>query len=616
MSGGSKKIPKAPDVGRNVNQANDQFDTATSQAGQLWNTAQGYNQSAQDFNTRIVGQTTPAMDAINSNATQNLQSYGQNFIPLQQQQVADAQRMSSPAYQAQQRASAMADAGAANAAARKNSQRALTSAGVDPYSVQGAALDRQAGVVGAATQAAAGQRAQEAAQIQGQQAVANANNLGMQVGQAGVASGATGAQIGQSLVAGTNATNAGAVNNSLAPATYMGVAQNANNSAANILSQNYQDQLARTQAQAGGSQDMMGNIGALGGAAMQMWGGKGGGTSALAEGGPVPHEGALPESPIPGSTDTQPAFLTPGEWVIPKDVVEWKGHEFFHKMIDKERVNMNERKTVPMQVLAHKTDNSSTARMNGGVIPDGYSKGGAVKDSSSGFGAASEAFSSSDHRSPGTRFGLKFDPLAYIFGDKYREFINMTGDKANEYLSKIAKPVNEWDKKNNPIHKYITDNTAIGKKVDTFAEQKPGSAIGLIAGGYAAGSGIAGAGGGSAAGSGGGALEAGGTGWGGAGTANSGLGAFGGGSGGGMASVGGGNAGVLASSGGVGGGAGIGSSTEAGAADAAGWQDWAKMGMKAMNQNQKQPAAPVQRTGAIPLNQVPGGFQAPMQVAA
>ena len=41
MSGGSSKIPKAPDVSRNVANANDQYSQATSQAGQLWNTAQG-----------------------------------------------------------------------------------------------------------------------------------------------------------------------------------------------------------------------------------------------------------------------------------------------------------------------------------------------------------------------------------------------------------------------------------------------------------------------------------------------------------------------------------------------------------------------------------------------
>lgn len=611
MSGGSKKIPKAPDVGRNVNQANEQFDTATSQAGQLWNTAQGYNQSAQDFNNRIVGQTTPTMDAINSNATQNLQSYGQNFIPLQQQQVQDAQRMASPDYQATQRAHAMADVGAANAAARRNSQRALTSAGVDPSSVQGAALDRQANVVGAAAAAAAGQHAQETAQMQGQQAVAAANQLGLGVGQAGVQSGATGAQIGQSLLQGTNATNAGSVNNSLAPATYMGVAQNANNSAANILSQNYQDQLARTQAQAGGSQDMMGNIGAGVGAIAQMWGGKGGGTSALAEGGPVPSEGALPESPIPGSTDTKPAFLTPGEWVIPKDVVEWKGHEFFHKMIDKERLNMNERKTVPMQVLAHKTDNSSTGRMEGGVIPDGYSKGGPVpaSDHSS---SLSHAMSGGNHESIGTRFGLKFDPLAYIFGKKYKDFINKTGDTANEFLSeKVMKPVNKFDRKINPIHRAI-DRTSIGGKVHEWTDNKPGSTLGLVAGGYAAGSALAGGGGAAAGGGGGGAAAGGGLGAGGGG-----LGVFANGGAGGLAGVGGGNAGALGASGGISGGAGIGSSTEAGAAGAAGWQDWAKMASQAMNkQGQQQQAPQIQRSGAIPLNAVPGGFQAPQQVAA
>lgn len=78
--------------------------------------------------------------------------------------------------------------------------------------------------------------------------------------------------------------------------------------------------------------------------------------------------------------------------------------------------------------------------------------------------------------SPGTRFGLMFDPLAYILGDKYRNLINKSGDESNRSLS----------------HLLNTD------KKGGWVANKPASTIGLIVGGSYAGSGMfGGAGGGS-----------------------------------------------------------------------------------------------------------------------
>jgi hypothetical protein len=60
-----------------------------------------------------------------------------------------------------------------------------------------------------------------------------------------------------------------------------------------------------------------------------------------------------------------------------------------------------------------------------------------------------DSTSSKNHKSFGTRFGLKFDPMAYFLdlfgsaGDKYRDFINSTGDKFNEWGSDIIKPINK-----------------------------------------------------------------------------------------------------------------------------------------------------------------------------
>jgi hypothetical protein len=117
--------------------------------------------------------------------------------------------------------------------------------------------------------------------------------------------------------------------------------------------------------------------------------------------------------------------------------------------------------------------------------------------------------------SPGTRFGLMFDPVRYSlkpFGldDKYADFINKTGDQSNLTLSKAIG----------------TDDRG------GWAANKPVSTIGLATAGYFTGGGLMGSGGGGGAGGAGGGSQP----WGGF---------FGNGGQGGMAGVGQGNAGQL-----------------------------------------------------------------------
>ncbi len=61
----------------------------------------------------------------------------------------------------------------------------------------------------------------------------------------------------------------------------------------------------------------------------------------FAQGGAIPDEGGqvpMGASPSQGmQTDDVPARLNAGEFVVPKDVAAWKGHEFFQKLIDQSR---------------------------------------------------------------------------------------------------------------------------------------------------------------------------------------------------------------------------------------------------------------------------------------
>jgi hypothetical protein len=117
--------------------------------------------------------------------------------------------------------------------------------------------------------------------------------------------------------------------------------------------------------------------------------------------------------------------------------------------------------------------------------------------------------------SPGTRFGLMFDPVRYSlkpFGldDNYADLINKSGDESNRTLS----------------HLFGSDDRG------GWSANKPASTIGLLAASYFTGAGLMGGGGGGGAGGAGGGAQP----WGGF---------FGNGGQGGMAGVGQGNAGQL-----------------------------------------------------------------------
>lgn len=231
------------------------------------------------------------------------------------------------------------------------------------------------------------------------------------------------------------------------------------------------------------------------------------------------------------------------------------------------------------------------------------------------FDAFNNSLSQDNHSSPFGEAGLLGDPLHYIVGDKYDNFMRKTWEMPNQYAGQYLTKFDKFDRKINPIHRAI-DRTAIGGKIADYAHNKPGdSALAVLGSIFGGGALLGGMGGGGAAGGGGGLIGGGsasggaagggaeaGMGFGGAGTANGGMGIFANGSAQGMGAVGGGNAGSLAASNGILGGAGMGS---AGSAAGAGQvslssspQDYMKLA-QGMGGQQQQPqsaaaAPPVQ----------------------
>jgi hypothetical protein len=303
-----------------------------------------------------------------------MSTYGSTFAPLQKQQADMAQAYGSNENVQRLQGAAEANVNNADQAARQNSAAALAAEGVDPASVHGAALDRQAGVQGAAQVAGAGTQSAINTQLTSNALVNQANQQGLQVGAQGTQGAATAAGVAQSGQNSVNQTDATGVNNLTAANGYLNTATNANKSAADITNSQFSDQMQTYNANQAASAGTGQLIGDVAGAAMMFMEG----------GGPVPHsglpvraghiaprsaipvnfeqmdngggvttKGALPVGTIPGSTDRKPAMLTPGEFVIPKDVVDHLGTEKLHKLVDKTREDANKRRAIPVPHAPH-----------------------------------------------------------------------------------------------------------------------------------------------------------------------------------------------------------------------------------------------------------------------
>lgn len=390
MSGGAA-IPKAPDLSGNVDSANATAKQATSDATQTMNTASAYNQNAQ---TNLAGVTNTANSMagqIGSTATQNLNTYGSQFTGLQAQEAQQAAAYGGQANVQKLQGMAVANSNAADQAARSNSAAALASEGVDPASIHGAALDRQNSVTGAANVAGASTQSALNTQNTAFGMENTANQLGLQIANAGTTGAATAANTAESGQGTINNTNSSGVNNLTAANSYLNSSTNANNGAVSANQAGFSDAMQVQAAQQAQQNSTMSAIGSVAGAAMMFMEGGGvvGGANLargarspmphsglpvvaghvrprqaipmpfepMYAGGPVTTRGALPVGSIPGTTDRKPAMLTPGEFVIPHDVVQHLGTEKLHKLIDSTRENANKRRAIPVQHAPHMSMN-------------------------------------------------------------------------------------------------------------------------------------------------------------------------------------------------------------------------------------------------------------------
>lgn len=264
------------------------------------------------------------------NAVKDRARYEGIFQPLETQLARDAETYASPEKKELERGRSMASVAQTFDGARAAAQQQLESYGVDPTSTRSAALDLASRTQQAAAQAAAANQSDLQVDAQGRAMRSEAINVGRgypaqvatqtaQTLQAGA--GASGAQL-----AGTQ-SGSGTMGN---PTQWMGQSNASLGVWGNALTSGYNSQMQQYNA----NQQSSSGFGSLLGATAAL----------LFEGG-----GAVPEdmSPSGGAAvddvpavighTGQPARLNAGEYVIPRDVVNWMGEKTIEDMIAKAR---------------------------------------------------------------------------------------------------------------------------------------------------------------------------------------------------------------------------------------------------------------------------------------
>jgi hypothetical protein len=301
------------------------------------------------------------------------QLYEQTYQPLEQQYAAQAQQWASPAQQAINAGAAQTNVAEASESQRSAAQEQLEGFGINPGSTRFAGLDIGSRTMQAAAEAGAGTSAVQQTKLQGLGLEAGVVNTGRGLPNtvAGLASTGTGAgsagggytagAYGGAGVAGSGAT--GALSSNLAggsaamtaPTSWFNTGASNMNTYTNAVNGYNQSQLGY--AQVGAAQSM--GFGSLAGGIMGSFLQAGGpaippprnsGNVTATPGVTAQSPSAIPPGGTPGGaipmhaspsqgqqSDDVPSRLTVGEFVIPKDVVEWEGQKRFYGAIDKAR---------------------------------------------------------------------------------------------------------------------------------------------------------------------------------------------------------------------------------------------------------------------------------------
>ena len=312
----------------------------------------------QDVLAEFLGTTRQAQQQL----ADEFARYQQTFRPLEEAAVREAQEYASPARMEREIGAAIADTGAAFEAQRQNALRRLESYGVDPSTTRSAALDASIRAAQAAAQAAAGMGARQRVEDTARQLRTQAIDIGRGAVEMGTQGATTAAELARLGLGGSLATSE--LNASL-PQTaipFQELALQGYGQSANIRLGQSSQAIAAGQARAnawGNFLDTALSFVPVPDRARRQADGQAdggmvrrraigyadGGLPArrIAVGGMYQDGGGAVVDPTgrsdgSGIDDRVNINVSEGEYIIPADVVRYKGVEFFDKLVEKYHV--------------------------------------------------------------------------------------------------------------------------------------------------------------------------------------------------------------------------------------------------------------------------------------
>lgn len=337
--GGGKGAPSPPDYGP-IAAASEKASERAFQLGeeQLQWAKDQYAQDRQ-ITDKVVDSFLTTQNLNNEAAANDRARYEQEYQPLEDQLIEDAKSYATPERKDLEMGRAQAQVAQQFDAARNNAQRQLEDFGINPGATRYAALDIGLNAQRAAAEAGAGNQAAQMVDATGRALRSEAINVGR--GYPGQIAGTynTALQAGSGAVNSQLAQTASGANTMGTAPQYMGLGNQALNIWGNTLNNQFNNQMAAYKASQSSSSGLGSALGLIG-SFIPM----------LADGGEVPPRNAVSALPVEGGqvpasaspsggqvVDDVPARLSPGEFVLPKDVVQTLGTAQIHKIIMKAR---------------------------------------------------------------------------------------------------------------------------------------------------------------------------------------------------------------------------------------------------------------------------------------
>ena len=350
--GGKNDAPPPPDY-TPVAQASEKAAEYSYELGReqlAW--AKSQYASDQQVIGRVVDAALKRQDINDENAASDRERYEGLYQPLEKQAVDEAQSYASPERERYEMGKAGATVAQQFDAQRKAAAQSLEAFGVDPSSTRFAALDAGSHIQQAAAQAGAENQARGQTETMGRAMRSEAINVGR--GYPGQIAGTYGTAM-QSGGQAANAALAGTASGAATMGTttqYQGLGNQAVGTWGNTLNMGYSNQVQQYQA----NQQSSSGLGSLLGAGLGLVG-------SFEEGGSVEAGDVVPAeaSPSRGAAidDVRAniggggeARINVGEFIVPEDVVKWKGEEFFQKLIGTSRKSREGAPAKPEYALA------------------------------------------------------------------------------------------------------------------------------------------------------------------------------------------------------------------------------------------------------------------------